>query len=198
MAILPLQLARVSNQLRTGVAQGTIAQTQERLLRVQNELSTGRRLNTPSDDPGDAAVVQQLQKALEQRDAYLKNLNHAKSQLGEVDSTLGDLSDLIQEAQTIASANVGSDVTPEQRTGAAGIIGNLYSQILSLANKEFEGVFIFAGDRSTKPPFEPAAGGAKFVGSTNVLANRYDENTTLPFMVNGGDVFGALSTRVQG
>jgi len=34
-------------------------------------------------------------------------------------------------------------LTPEQRTGAAGIIGNLYSQILSLANKEFEGVFIF-------------------------------------------------------
>src|SRR4051812_9389287 len=122
MAILPLQLARVSNLLRSGVAQGSITGAQARLLRVQNELSSGRRLNVPSDDPGDAAVVQQLQKTLEQRDAYQTNLNHAKGQLGEVDSTLGDLSDLVQQAQTIASANVGSDVTPDQRTGAAGII----------------------------------------------------------------------------
>ena len=41
-------------------------------------------------------------------------------------------------------------------------------------------------------------GGVKFVGSTNVLENQYDENSTLSFMVDGDGVFGALSTRVQG
>ena len=58
MAILPLQLARVSNTLRTSVTQATISSAQRQLLDVQNQLSTGKRLNAPSDGPGDAAIAQ--------------------------------------------------------------------------------------------------------------------------------------------
>jgi flagellin-like hook-associated protein FlgL len=198
MAILPTQPARVSDLLRTSTAASQIARTQRRLLQTQNELSTGRRLNSASDDPGDAAIAQQLQKTLEQRRAFLTNLNRAKNHLGAVDSTLGDLSDLLQQAQQIASANVGSDVTADQRAGAAAIIASMYGEALSLANRQFEGIYLFAGDRSNAPPFVAEAGGVRFVGSEHVLLNAFDEGTDLPFMVNGADVFGALSTRVQG
>ena len=47
MAILPLQLARVSNLLRADLATQAMAQTQQQLLEVQNELSTGKRVNAP-------------------------------------------------------------------------------------------------------------------------------------------------------
>ena len=47
MAILPLQLARVSNLLRQNVATQRIAQTQQSLLEVQNELSSGKKINSP-------------------------------------------------------------------------------------------------------------------------------------------------------
>ncbi|HEV2293621.1 MAG TPA: flagellin hook IN motif-containing protein [Tepidisphaeraceae bacterium] len=198
MAILSTQLARVSNQLRTSVSQSAISRTQRSLLEVQNELITGKRINAPSDDPGDAAIVQQLRKTLEQRAAYLGNVKQAGSHLGEVDATLGDLTDLLQQAQDIASANVGSDVTAEQRKSAAAVVDNIYSQVLSLANKQFEGMYLFAGDRLTDPPFVSEGGGVKFVGSTNTLSNACDENSVRPFMVNGERVFGALSTRVEG
>ncbi|HYE19116.1 MAG TPA: flagellin hook IN motif-containing protein [Tepidisphaeraceae bacterium] len=198
MAILPLQLARVSNLLRQNTSTSAISRTQQRLLEVQNQLVTGNRLNAPSDDPGDSAVTMQLQKLLEQREAYADNLGHATSQLAEVDSTLGDLTDLLNQAQQIASANVGSDVTADERLGAAAVIKSITSQALSLANKQFEGVFLFAGDKSTDPPFVEDVGGVKFVGNSNVLRNVYDENTRLPFMVDGAQVFGAMSTRVQG
>jgi flagellin-like hook-associated protein FlgL len=198
MAILPTQLARVSNLLRTNSAQGQIALTQRKLLQVQNELTTGKRINVASDDPGDAAIVQQLQKSLETRQSFLTNLNRAKNHLSEVDSTLGDLNDLIQRAQEIASANVGSDVPPDQRAGAAAVVESIYGEAITLANKQFEGVYLFAGDRSTDAPFVAGPGGVRFVGSENVLQNAFDESTDLPFMVNGADVFGALSSRVQG
>lgn len=198
MAILPLQLARVSNLLRTDVASRSITRTQQQLLEVQNQLSTGQRLTAPSDDPGDAAIIMQLQKTLEQRQAYSDNLKQATSHLGEVDSTLGDITSLLQQAQTLASANVGSDVTPDGRQAAAAVVKSLYDQMLTLANKQFNGVYVFAGDRSTDAPFVEEGGGIKFVGSKNVLKNTFDENTQLPFMVDGEAVFGALSTRIQG
>ena len=198
MAILPLQLARVSNLLRANVGSSAISRTQAQLLKVQNELATGQRLNAPSDDPGDAAVAQQLQKLLEQRKAYAGNMKHAQNHLSEVDSSLGDLTALVQEAQTIASANVGTGVTADQRASAAAVVKSIYSQVLSLGNKQFEGVFLFAGDKSTEPPFVEDLGGVRFAGTSNLLKNTYDEAATLPFMVDGADVFGALSSRVQG
>ncbi len=198
MAILPLQLARVSNTLRTNVAHQNIARTQRGLIGVQNELATGKKLSSPSDDAGQAAIAQQLRKTLEQRDAYATNLRQATSQLSEVDSSLNDITALIQEAQTVASANVGSDVTHEQRTSAATVIDAIYRQLLNLGNHQFEGAFVFAGERATEPPFVETGGGVKFVGSARVLTNTYDENTVLPFMVDGAEVFGALSTRIEG
>src|SRR5215831_16358496 len=137
MAILPLQLARVSNTLRTDVATQTIASTEQQLLEVQNQLSTGKRVNAPSDDPSAAAIAQQLQKTLEQRQAYSDNITSASNQLGEVDSTLNDLTDLVRQAQTIASANVGSDVTAAQRQSASAVVQAIYNQVLDLGNKEY-------------------------------------------------------------
>lgn len=192
MAIVPTQLARVSNLLRATVANGSIAKTQAQLLQVQNELSTGKRLITPSDDPGDAAIAQQLHKTLESRTAFLNNLKQAQSNLGEVDSTLGDLTDLLRRAQTIASASVGSDITPDQRASNQSVVSSIYSQALSLANKQFNGVYLFGGDAS-KAPYSEVAGGVRFDGVDTALANRFDENTLLSFGVRPSTVFGAYS-----
>lgn len=198
MAIVPVQLARVSNLLRTSVSQGQITRTQQELLTVQNQLSSGKKLNTPSDDPGDAAIVQQLQKTLEQREAYLTNLQHAQSHLSDADTAMGDLTDLLQQAEQIASANVGSDVTPDQRTAAAGIIGNIFNQAMTLANRQFEGSYLFGGDRATEAPFTSVAGGVRYNGTGRVLSNRLDDHTDQAFTVSAQDVFGGFSGEVLG
>jgi len=196
--ILPISLARVSNLLQTDVSTQQITQTQRQLLDVQNQLSTGQRLNVPSDDPGDSVIVMQLQKTLDQRDAYSKNLQNAQGQLSQVDSSLGNLTDLLQQAQTIASQNVGSQVTADQRQAAAAVVESIYNQVVSIGNTQFEGAYLFAGDKSTDAPFVSANGGIQFVGSTQLLQNVDDENVSLKFQVSGADVFGALSSRVTG
>jgi flagellar hook-associated protein 3 FlgL len=198
MAILPAQLARVSNSLRTSMAQQTIARTQHSLLRVQQELATGKRLNVPSDHPGDAAIVQQLHKTLEQREAFATNLRQGITHLSEAELALADLGDLLLEAQRIASANVGSDVTPEQRQAAGQLVQGLYQQALSLVNRQAGGVYLFGGDRSTQPPFVESDGAVRFVGSSTLLGNHVDHGTVLPFMVDGAAALNVLSARIEG
>ena len=198
MAILPTALARVSNLLSSSITLSSINKTQEQLIEVQNEISTGKSVNAPSDNPTAAAVIQQLQKTISQRDAYTTNLNFAGSQLGEVDSTLGDLSGLIQQAQTTASANVGSDSTASQRQTAAELVQNVTDQVLSIGNKTFNGAYLFGGTKSNQAPFVSKNGSIQFVGSTNVASNTSDDNATLPYMIDGATVFGALQTQVAG
>jgi flagellar hook-associated protein 3 FlgL len=199
MAIVPTNLARVSNLLRTSVAVSSMTRTQRMLLDVQNQLTTGQRLNTPSDDPGDSAVVLQLQKTLEQRSGYLDNIASAKNTLSSVDTSLDGLTGILRQAQQIASANVGSDVTADARASAAAIIDNIFSQAMTYGNSQFNGTYLFGGDRSNTAPFEASpTGGVKFVGSNDVLQNTFDDNTVLPFMVSAEDVFGSLSDQRVG
>src|SRR5436853_3665168 len=122
MAILPLSLARVSNTLKVNVATQSLAGIQANLLDVQNQLATGKKLNAPSDDPASAAIALELHKTLERRQGYLTNVQQASTNLGEVDSTLGDMTGLLQQAQQIASANIGSDVTGDQRSAASEVV----------------------------------------------------------------------------
>ncbi len=198
MAILPVSTARVSDLLKMSVTTGQIDQTQNALLDVENQLSTGKRINTPSDDPGGAAIAAGLQKTLLQRQAYTNNLSQTNTQLSQVDSTLGSLSDLLNQAQSIASANVGSDVTPDAREAAGTVVDSMYSQLLTIGNTEISGQYLFGGSKNTTEPFVQNAGGIQFVGSTKLLSNQDDESTSLPFQVDGNEVFGALATRVQG
>ena len=198
MSVQPLNLARVGSLYQTGLAQTNITDVQKQLLLIEQQISTGKQLVNPSDNPSDAAVAMQLQKTLATRQTYLGNLSEGQNQLGEVDNTLSALNNLLQQAQTIASADVGSDVTDQERQGDAAVVQTLYKQALDLANKNFEGVYLFAGDKSTAPPFVDNGNGVQFVGSTNLLQNVYDTNSTQAFMVNGAQIFGALSTQVQG
>lgn len=198
MAILPLQTARVSNFLRSTLSLSTIATTQRQLLEVQNQLSTGQRLFAPSDDPGAAAIAIQLQRTLERRESYADNLSAARSRLSLVDSTLGDVTDILQQVQSLASANVGSDVTGDQRASAAAVARSLYSQALSLSNRQVNGFFIFGGDRGTTAPYVESAGGVRFAGSSSVLSNAVDESTSIDISVAGDRVFGGSSNAVLG
>ncbi len=198
MMIEPLQLARVTNQLSASVTASQLTLTQRELLLVENQISTGKLFSEPSDNPSAAAVTMQLQRTIEQRSTYLGNISNAQSQLGQVDNSLGSLTTLIQQAQNIASSDVNSDVTPAQRQADSQIISSIYNQVLSLSNTQYNGLYLFGGDKNTAPPFVTKNGGVQFVGSGTVLQNSVDTTTDVPFMVSGADVFGATSSQVQG
>lgn len=198
MSLATTTLGRVSNLMRGNRLGSALARTQTLLSGVENELTTGRRLNKVSDDVGDGSVAQSVRKLLEKRVAYSDNLSAANNQLSEVDTNLGEVSDLMRQAQTLASANVGSDTTPASRDAAAAQIDSIYNQVLNLSNTQSNGVYLYAGDRSTNAPFVEQNGGVRWVGSSTVLSNQYDEAQQLDFMVDGANVFGAVSGRVAG
>jgi len=198
MSILPIGLSRVSNLMQASLVQQSVSDTQTQMLQVEQELSTGKQINTPSDNPAAAATIEQLNNTLAQRTAYSNNMNSATSQLGEADSTLGDLTNLLQQAQEIASANVGSDVTSDQRASAAAIVQSIYDQVLSIGNKTFNNMYLFAGDAGASAPFVATNGGVLFQGSPTTLTNAADASTYLAYQVSGAEVFGSLASGVTG
>ncbi len=198
MTIQGLQPARVSTLQASNAALQSIDSAQLQMLQVENEISTGKQLNVPSDNPGAAAVVVQLQQTLNVQQTYSSNITQATSQLGETDNALGSLTDLLQKAQTLASQDVNTGISASERKQDANTVQSLYNQALSLANSQFNGIYLFGGDQQNTAPYADTTGGVQFVGSSNVLSNQVSENSSLPFQVSGPSVFGSTTQTVNG
>lgn len=198
MSISPITTARVSNLMIGQLPLQSMDETQSELLTLQNELSTGKAVNTPSDNPSAAAVIQQLNQTLQQSQAYNTNLQTAQSNLGQVDTSLSSLTDLLTQAQSVASQNVGSDASATQRQAGAEVIQSLYTQLTSIANTSNDGVYLYGGQDSSTAPFVTTNNGIEYVGSPTTLQTTVDQNQNDAFQVNGASLFGALSDEVQG
>ncbi|MGA2229770.1 MAG: flagellar hook-associated protein FlgL [Tepidisphaeraceae bacterium] len=198
MAVLPVNLSRVSDLLTADTANQSLSNTQAQLLIVQNELSTGKQVNQPSDNPSAASTILNLTKTLSQRQEYSDNINTAQSQLGVVDTSLNTLSNLLLQAQNIASSDVQSTTTQAQRQGDAQVINSLVTEVQSLANTQSNGVYLFGGANAGTQPYISTAGGIQFVGSSNPLEATVAQNTLMPTEVSGPTIFGGLSTRING
>jgi flagellar hook-associated protein 3 FlgL len=198
MSVVPISLTRVSNLLQTTLAQQNIDSVQTQLLQVQNELSTGKQINQPSDNPAAASSIIQLNQTLAQRQTYSDNINSASAQLSETDSTLGNLTTILQQAESIASANVGSDASASQQQSASTVVQSIFNQALNIGNTQYNGMYLFGGADAQSAPFTSTNAGVQFVGSTQTLQNSADSGLLVPFQVNGANVFGSLATGVTG
>jgi flagellar hook-associated protein 3 len=194
MAISALQLARIPNLLSSTVTNAQINSTQQQLALVEQQLSTGNLWSQPSDDPGNAAITMQLQRTLTQQTTYSQNLATAQSTLGTVDNSLSSVTTLIQQAQNIASADVNSSVSDSERKADAQVVDSIFNQVLSTANTQTNGLYIFAGDKSGAAPYVQSADGVQYVGGNSVLKNTVDANTNVAFQVSGAEVFGGSAS----
>ena len=195
MNINGFSTVRTTDNARAASAASQIGRTQAALSRAQQELSTGKRLIRPSDDPGDAVVAQQLQKTLEARQTYATNLRHGQRLLGDVDEALGGAGDLLREAYTLAQANLGDAVSRDEQKGAALALRGIESRLLDLANTRSGGVSLFGGDADVDP-YRADTAGVRFVGNPTALTNRVSGRAETDILLAGGDVFGGLSERV--
>ncbi|HEX4053678.1 MAG TPA: flagellar hook-associated protein FlgL [Tepidisphaeraceae bacterium] len=198
MSVLPIGLSNVSSLMQANLVSQNINSEQAQLLKVENELSTGQAISTPSDNPSAAAMIMQLQQTLNTQQTYNDTINTASAQLSETDTGLGNLTTLLQQAQQIASADVGSDVTETQRQSDVAVVQSLYNQALSIANQQYNGQYLFGGATGDSAPFVESNGVVQFVGSSQTLENEVDDGISVSFQANGAQVFGSLSSGVTG
>jgi flagellin-like hook-associated protein FlgL len=198
MAVLPLGISQVSNLLQSSVLTNHIDSTQSQILKLENELSTGEAVNTPSDNPGASAIIIQLQQTLSRQQSYNDTINSASAQLSQTDSSLGNLTNLLQQAEQIASQDVGSDVTATQRQSDATIIQTIYTQALAIANQQYNGQYLFGGATGNTQPFDETKGVVEFAGQQQTLQNGIDDGISVSIQVDGAKVFGSLSSGING
>lgn len=162
MAVLPANFSRVPTMLTSSLLLSNITRSNLDLFNVQQQISSGQRLNRPSDDPVAAAMIASLRERLGLAAQRGRNLDHASSVLGALDTGLTEATDLVREAQTIAISQIGLTSDPTTRQQQAVVVDSLIAQLRSLANRKTSGVYLFGGATSTREPIRSLLGGYQY------------------------------------
>lgn len=176
-----------------------LQETQRELLLAQDQASTGKILSRGSDAPSKISAVLHLNQSKILREQQQLNLEHARGVLNLGDSALRDVTDILIEAQQIASSQIGIGSDSATRSTQAEVIDAQLAGALEAANRQFNGLAVFGGNNGTgdgNAVFESFLGGVRYLGGDQSLANDGGALTDLTFNSNGLEAFGALSTRV--
>lgn len=131
-----------------------IQRNQGELFKLQNQLSTGRRILTPADDPVAAAQALVVAQSKEVNAQQLANQGNASSQLGLVDSQLGSLTDLLQNVRDRVVQAGNTTLSNNDRQSIATELEARLSEMLGIANSDNgSGDFLFSGYQGATRPF---------------------------------------------
>jgi flagellin-like hook-associated protein FlgL len=194
---LPSNITRVPNLLASRLFMSSLNRTNLDLLNVQNQMATGRAVNRPSDDAVRASAISVLDDRLERADQRMNNLSAASDTLGMLDSTLGDATDLIREARSIASSQIGVTSDASTRANQGVVIDSMIAQLVDMANRETRGVHIFAGSTPTVRPLVALGSGYRYVARGSGLVNDLDVGEQIPITLGGNSALGDLSARLR-
>ncbi|MFQ5412878.1 MAG: flagellin [Phycisphaerae bacterium] len=196
MPISPINIVRISQNLRTGVVLDAVRQNQLDLFLTQRRIATGRTFVSPSDDPPAAGRSLQLTQAIGRQIQFARDLNHADSMLAAADSALVEVGGLLAQASSIASQNVSNLTSAAERDAASVVVAAIRQELQIVGNRAFNGRFIFAGRDTDTRPFVDALGGVAYVGDTGELQARIEDGLVASVSVPGNVLFGALSRQV--
>ena len=126
---------------------------QGREQRLSNQLASGVRISTLSDDAVAAGRNVLLLNQMQRDDAFSQTSNLVTGQLQVADSALGCVVSLLNQAISLAtSANNGTKNASDVIAIANQLAGAL-GEVESLANSNYQGQYIFAGGKTTTLPF---------------------------------------------
>jgi flagellar hook-associated protein 3 FlgL len=171
------------------------------LFKVQQQLSTGRRILSPEDDPIGASQALQVSQSKGVNQQFLDNMASAKSNLNLLDSTLNGVEDELQNIYERAVQAGNSSYSPAQRGMLAEELKRRLESLVGLANtQDGTGLYIFAGFKSSTQPFAVNAGATppyelgagthvNYSGDAGQQALQVSASRVMNISENGIDVF---------
>jgi len=184
--------------------QTTQAQEQTALL----QLSSGKRVNTPSDDPSASASEIRNQATEARIDQYLQSVSSLQAQMQTADSTLNSVVTTLNQAVSLGVEATNGTLSDSNKAQIQQQIQGIIGSVVQLANTSFQGAYLFAGTNTTEQPFTEGAGGVTYSGNAGsnsvAIADGRSLQSSVPgsqlFQQPGSDVFGSLqqlSTALQ-
>jgi flagellar hook-associated protein 3 FlgL len=165
--------------------------------KVSRQVSSGKKLTQLQDDPGSSAELLSLSDQSSDNDVYQSNANTISYYLGTADSALSNVNNLVTSIYSDGSQAASDSMSSDARASLATEIRSLRDQILSLANTQANGRYIFAGSDVTTAPFQINGDSVSYGGDSEVNTVSVDQETEVQSGVPGSQAFNSVFSSIE-
>jgi flagellar hook-associated protein 3 FlgL len=160
-----------------------------RLDKTNERISTGRKINRPSDDPTYYTLITGLKKNMTENDQYLRNIQNAENFLSQSEEFVREMYDLTARVTELAVQGASEQYTAENRRALAADVESIRDEFISYLNHNSEGKYMFAGTETQTEPFDSAG---NYYGNSDLVSLDVSLTASIPLNIPGDElVFGA-------
>jgi flagellar hook-associated protein 3 len=134
-----------------------IQQSQQALSTALQQVSTGLRVNQPSDDPAASADMVLSLASSANVDQYTKNISAVTSQMQTADSALSSVVTSLNTAVALGTSGASGILSTANKQAIATQVQGVLANVVSQANASYQGAYLFGGSETTAPPILPAS-----------------------------------------
>jgi flagellar hook-associated protein 3 FlgL len=182
---------RISDRMLHNTVRANLVANQRRMLEVEDEITSGKKVRRPSDDPSAVASILRHRADVAANAQDQRTVNSANSRLSAADSALATVTEILHRA-TELTVQAGSDAIGTSHLQSIGAeINELLKQTVQVGNTRFTGQYLFGGSKTTTPPFKAAAGdtpaGVTYEGNSEPVTYELDGGIKIRVDVPGDD-----------
>ncbi len=175
-----------------------VTQNQSLWMQSGQQLSSGKRVLYPSDDPLAASQAVMISQAMSENSQYALARTFARQSISMEETVLRSAADGIKDMKTLIVNAGDGTLSDNDRDSLATQLQGLKDQLLSQANStDGNGRYIFAGFANDKPPFAEQGGTVVYQGSNSAIEQKVDANRTMTVGHTGSSIFMSLTSNAK-
>ncbi|MEW6517294.1 MAG: flagellar hook-associated protein FlgL [candidate division FCPU426 bacterium] len=167
----------------------------ERLTALNNQTSTGRRIQRPSDDPLGAQRVTSVGEAISRLEQYQRNSTYVTNWINATESALTGVNDALRRANSLAVRGANdATLTQTELDALASEVNGILENIYQLSNTTLEGRYLFSGYQTATSSYQAVMAGTEiasvnYTGDAGVDQVEIDQGQTVNKNLPGSVVF---------
>jgi flagellar hook-associated protein 3 FlgL len=187
---------RISNPGIAARLLSEISTSQSKLQEAQDSVSSGKRIQKPSDDPFGASRVMTYRTQMDVSTQYQRNVELANNELGVSESALTNLNTVLQRASELSVQAGNASLDGPSRNQIASEVDRLIEETVSIGNTQNAGRYIFSGFQTNTPPFAPDVPAnptvVTYAGDAGKIQRQIGDAEKMDVNIPGSPVFGPV------
>jgi flagellar hook-associated protein 3 FlgL len=160
------------------------------LSQTQGQIASGKRVQTPADDPVAAVHIMELQRALSESDQFDRNADMAKGRLTLEEQALADANTLMQRVHELTVQGNNASVDPASRKMLATEVRSRLKELVDIANRrDANGEYLFSGFATLTQPFAQTGSTVSYFGDQGARALQIGQDQRVVDGHSGTDAF---------
>ena len=162
----------------------------ERMVRSQTQISSGKAIQRPSDDPFGTSRAMVLRENLDGVEQFQRNVEDARGWQDAAESAMTRMSDAVQRTRELVIQGGNGSADQSARDAIAQEIDELAESLKEFANASYKDQYIFGGVRTDAPPYGQTPAGDVSQAQPGPVARQIGPGVSVAINVDLGAVLG--------